>query len=72
VANKGGKTYETAGAPVDLVLYYRKQYPPPSEYLSEIIEETQPSLNALLKAQGGPFDRVWMFDFWKDRILLSI
>jgi hypothetical protein len=71
LSSKATKTYVTSGAPVDLLLYYRKQYPPWDEYFSEMVNASARDLTAELKLNGGPFDRLWIFDFWEDRILLS-
>jgi hypothetical protein len=72
LANKATKTYETSGVSVDLLLYYRKQYPPGPQYFSEMVDSCRHSLSAALIGGGGPFDRIWVFNFWEDRVLLTI
>jgi hypothetical protein len=72
LSSKATKTYVTSGAPVDLLMYYRKQYPPWGQYFAEMANASARDLHALLKENGGPFDRLWVFDSWQDRILLSL
>jgi hypothetical protein len=68
---KAKKNYVTSGAPVDLLLYYRSQYPPWKRYFDEMVSANTHLLQAALKQNAGPFDRLWVFDFWKHRILWS-
>ncbi len=67
IAKKGTKTYITNGAPVDLVLYYRTQHAPWLSYLTEMVAGNMAALDALIT--GGPFQRVWIFDFNKGAVL---
>lgn len=67
IQKKCKKAYETSGAPVELVLYYRYQSPPPSQQFAELIESSMTDLEALIAR--GPFKRVWIFDFAKVQIL---
>jgi hypothetical protein len=70
LSSKATKTYVTSGVPVDLLLYYRKQYPPWERDFAEIVNASARDLHVVLKQNGGPFNRLWIFDFWEDRILL--
>jgi len=72
LSNKATKKYLTSGAPVDLLLYYRKQYPPWKQYFSGMVNANENHIRAVLKSNAGPFDRLWIFDFWEDRVLLSV
>ena len=72
LSGKARKTYVTSSAPVDLLMYYRKQYPPGEQRFTEMVNASARDLHALLKRNGGPFDRFWIFDFWNDKILLSL
>ncbi len=67
IAKKGTKTYTTNGAPVDLVLYYRTQHAPWASYFADMLASSMAELDAL--TTGGPFQRVWVFDFNKATIL---
>ena len=67
IGKKRTKTYATKGAPVELVLYYRNQSPPFSSHFSELLASSMTYLAALVNS--GPFQRVWIFDFAKKRVL---
>ncbi len=65
IEKKCGKTYETNGGPIDLVLYYGKL--PADTSAPGHIERYRTHL-ASLTAQGK-FCRVWIFDSWNQKIL---
>jgi hypothetical protein len=67
IAKKRTKTYTTTGARVDLILYYRTQYAPWASYFTDMLTSNMTALDAL--TIGGPFQRVWIFDFNKATIL---
>ncbi len=71
LSSKAAKTYATAGAPLDLLLYYRRQHPPWEQYFVEMVNAGERDVHSVLKQNGGPFDRLWIFDFGKGRILFS-
>ncbi len=64
IRNKAGSSYQTNGAPVDLVLYYDEQYPFESaDYLGKYGGEVAQALNP------GPFTRIWIYDTWTKTIV---
>jgi hypothetical protein len=67
IRQKQKKTYETGGAPVDLLLYFNKDFP---IYLTDITNsEDAPSAIYLAIEeckQHGPFRRIWSYCSWKD------
>ncbi len=67
IRKKYTRTYPTNGALVELVLYYRNQSPPFPSYLTELLTSNAINLKALV--DGGPFQRVWIFDFGKKQVL---
>jgi len=67
IGKKRTKTYATDGVPVELLLYYRNQSPPFSSYFAELLASSMTDLEALVTS--GPFQRVWIFDFAKKRVL---
>ncbi len=67
VQKKGETKYETNGVPVELILYYRTQSPPPPPQFDELSAKYMASLEALVA--GGQFQSVWVYDFSKERIL---
>jgi len=67
IAKKGTKTYTTNGAAVDLILYYRTQHAPWPSYFADILAGNMAALGTL--TNGGPFQRVWVFDFNKVSVL---
>jgi hypothetical protein len=67
IEKKRGRSYTTSGASVELLLYYRTQSPPPSSHFEELLNKSTSDLQALVT--GGPFQRVWMFDFSEKRVL---
>jgi hypothetical protein len=72
LVSKAVKTYVTDGCPVDLVLHYQKQTPPWHQYFEEMVYEYAKEIDAVLTGNGGPFQRLWVFDFWKKEILLRV
>jgi len=69
IEKKCRKSYRANGAPVDLLLYYRTQAPPPLSLLGELLKNNASTLEALVV--GGRFQRVWIFDFLKRHVLWS-
>jgi hypothetical protein len=67
IRKKRTKTYATNGATVHLVLYYRTQHAPWPSYFADLLASSLPDLEALVS--GGPFQRVWIFDFVKKLVL---
>jgi hypothetical protein len=67
IRKKYTKTYTTNGALIELVLYYRNQSPPFSSHLTELVASNATDLKALV--DGGPFQRVWIFDSGKKQVL---
>ena len=67
ITEKRMKKYATNGAPVDLVLYYRTQYAPWASYFADMLKSYMTELDALTK--DGPFQRAWIFDFNKAKVL---
>jgi hypothetical protein len=67
IEKKRSRLYTTSGAPLELLLYYRTQSPPPSSHFGELLNNTASDLQALVTS--GPFQRVWIFDFSKKRVL---
>ena len=47
----------------------RKQYPPTSMCLNEMLDTLWTEVSALVT--DGPFQRMWIFDYWNKRILFS-
>jgi hypothetical protein len=66
IRKKTGRSYETNGTPVDLVLYYDKQYPH-EQVLAEYISKYSSEIEALISAV--PFQRVWIFDHSNRKVL---
>jgi hypothetical protein len=67
IDKKRSRTYTTSGAPVELVLYYRTQSPPPPSHFEKLLSDAASHLLALVTS--GPFQRVWIFDFSEKRVL---
>lgn len=67
ITKKGGKRYITGGAPVELLLYYRIQSSPFASYFTDLLITSKSDLESL--EAHGPFRRIWIFDFAKNRIL---
>lgn len=66
IQSKEAASYERNGVPIDLVLFYDKQYP--EEYtLGSYLEKHHNKIESLL--QNGPFQNLWIFDRWTKRIL---
>jgi hypothetical protein len=65
ILKKARSTYSTKGVPLDLVLYYERQYPfAPTEYLDWREAEIASALSPT-----GPFSRIWIYDGWNNVIL---
>jgi hypothetical protein len=65
IRKKTASTYKTDGAPLDLVLYYDKQFPIAP---AEILKGCQADIEAAL-IPNGPFSRIWIYDSWGKSIL---
>jgi hypothetical protein len=61
---KAGKTYQTVGRPVDLVLHFDHQPPDRTAIQRHIAQQTD-TLDALRKR----FARVWIYDGWSKSVL---
>jgi len=59
LTSKAQKTYETDGAPVDLLVYYWKQAPFDPE-VQRVLSALGPVLGQMLSSR--PFSRVWVYD----------
>jgi hypothetical protein len=66
IRKKTRRSYETDGAPVDLVLYYDKQYPH-EQFLAEYVSKYSGEIKALISTV--PFQRVWIFNHWNKKVL---
>jgi len=65
VRKKKSKTYQTNGAPMDLVLYYDKQFQiAPAEYLKLY----KADIDACVTPDGA-FSRIWIYSSWTKSIL---
>ena len=71
---KQGKKYETGGSPVDLLLYFSKDFP---MYFPDVnsdgadpTEITEIDLAVEECKQSGPFLRVWSYCSWADQAKL--
>jgi hypothetical protein len=67
IRKKRTRKYATSGAPVELVLYYRSQHAPWPSYLDDLLTASMADIGALVA--GGPFQRVWIFDFGQNVVL---
>ena len=67
IGKKRTKIYRTNAAPVELVLYYRTQHAPWPAYFADLLASSMADLDALVI--GGPFQRVWIFDFVNKTVL---
>jgi hypothetical protein len=65
---KQKKKYETGGSPVDLLLYFNKDFP---MYFPDVeSDEASPTyIDLAVKEckQSGPFLRIWSYCSWADR-----
>ena len=59
LTSKAQKTYQTDGAPADLVLYYWKQAPFEPE-VQQVLSELRLAINQMLSS--GPFSRIWIYE----------
>lgn len=67
IRQKQKKTYETGGAPVDLLLYFNKDFPMSiSDVTSSEDAPTAVDLAAQDCKQRGPFTRIWTYCSWTD------
>lgn len=69
ISQKATKNYGDLEGPLDLVLYYDKQYPPPEGGLTEftLAKLEQHALEML----AGAWSRIWIFDNWNQQILAT-
>jgi hypothetical protein len=67
IRKKSTRKYATGGVPVELVLYYQTQHAPPDWYFAHMLARNMAALEGLVAS--GLFQRVWIFDFVKKRIL---
>lgn len=58
IKSKAQKTYQTAGAPIDLVLFYWKQAPFEPE-VQKVLSELRPVIGQMLSS--GPFSKIWIY-----------
>jgi hypothetical protein len=65
---KCAKTYRSGMVPVDLLLHFSvgHQVPCP-QFLSAWMSESRPRVTGAL--QSSPFNTIWVFDCWTDRVL---
>jgi hypothetical protein len=65
IRRKASSTYRTDGVPLDLVLYYDKQYPfAPADYLKECEVDI-----AAAMVPAGPYSRIWIYASYTKAIL---
>lgn len=69
IGQKQGKKYETDGAPVDLLLYFNKDFP---MYLPDVTSDDAEK-TAIDRAiaeckQLGPFSRIWTYCSWTNDV----
>ena len=69
IKSKAGKSYDTAGARLDLLAYYDTQCSADSVE-PELIPETIGPVAAEMIA-SGTWSRVWVYDSWNRRVLWS-
>jgi hypothetical protein len=66
-SDKARKNYDTLDGPLELVVYYDKQYPPPEGGLKE---STLRDLELIVRDMlNRGWSRVWLFDTWNKAIL---
>ena len=65
--DKCAKPYATNGAPVDLLLYYSKQYPL-GKFLHGSLKSYEAEITQLIRQ--GPFSRIWIYTDWPPRKVL--
>jgi histidyl-tRNA synthetase len=63
---KSAKPYSVGNAPLELLAYYDKQYPPTDD-LSIISKTVEPM--AARMVESGQWSRVWIYDRWNKTIL---
>lgn len=66
IRQKQTKTYQTDGAPVDLLLYFNKDFP---MYLPDEASDDAPTgidIAITECKQHGPFTRIWTYCSWND------
>jgi len=67
VQKKCRTTYETSGVPVELILYYRSQSPPPRLQFEELLQRSMACLESVVSRRQ--FQSLWIYDFAKKRTL---
>ncbi len=67
IKKKCTRSYQTNGSPVELLLYYRKQSPPLPCDLEKMLKNAATDLLTLVS--NGPFQRVWIYNFWNKHLL---
>lgn len=66
-SDKARKTYGNLDGPLELVVYYDKQYPPPDRGLKE---STLRDLELIVRDMlNGAWARVWLYDTWNKAVL---
>ena len=66
-SDKARKNYRNLDGPLELVVYYDKQYPPPAWGLKE---STLRDLELIVRDMlNGAWARVWLYDTWNRAIL---
>ncbi len=66
--SKAQKTYQTGGAPVDLVLYYWKQTPY-HPVVQQVLLELRPVIVQIVSS--APFSRIWLYEH-PERVLAVV
>jgi len=67
LGKKAKKHYQTNGAPVELLLYYRTQAVPPLIHFADLLRKNMPLVDSMIRS--GQFQRIWIFDFGKQHVL---
>jgi len=67
-SSKAKKTYPPLDGPLELLAYYDKQYPPPTNLIQE---STLNTLCLIIRDMTifGPWSRLWIYDQWNKNIL---
>jgi hypothetical protein len=71
LAKKQEKQYQTHGSPVDLIVYFNKDFP---FFIADVVSEDNQQPTRIGQAfakcgEDGPFERIWIYDSWADKIL---
>jgi hypothetical protein len=65
---KATRQYQTDGVPLDLILYYDKQYPfMPTEYMKDY-----PGEIADVMRPSGPFSRIWIYNNCDEQVISTL